>query len=201
MTAPQSAKRKFLQIHLSTAILLMLAMPVFALVFLRGNAWYPERTAMTLKELKSRFPVWCNKAPATRGVTPDGTRSFSTYQIDNWIYDARNDTEYEGRLFDFTDYDSDSDFELRIGLKKKNVPRHFRCGFVDDDRCVFVFYTDDSWDTPYFRVWERRFPERLLGHLYRPEVWIAGIFTALFLWRVVQRFREVSRQHRKPVSA
>ena len=181
-------KRRFWQFHLSTAILLMFAVPVGAYIALRSNAWIPEAKALTEQEFEARFPGWLDEHARKHIKSPDGTRVFSTGTMDNCIYNVKNQ-RFEGRLFDFYIRDCDSETKFSLGLATDATPLHAARGFIDDNRCVMIFVSRAE-KIQYLRVWTRRFPEFWWGQFYRPEVWVGGIFGILILWRIIHWMQE-----------
>jgi hypothetical protein len=55
----------------------------------------------------------------------------------------------------------------------------FHPQFSSDGRKVYV----SSEDRNAINIWGQRFPDGRIGHLYRPEVWLAIIFGSLWIWR------------------
>jgi WD40 repeat protein len=59
-----------------------------------------------------------------------------------------------------------------------------RADFSADGQLIVTSSTDGT-----ARVWKRAYPADPVGHLARPEVWLAAIFGLLWLWRVVAWLR------------
>jgi hypothetical protein len=194
MSEPEKPKPRFWQMHLSTAILLMFAAPIGALVIVRSNAWTPEPKPLTPDEFEARFPGWLQEClkekPRKHLKSPDGTREMSTASMDNSIHVSGN-MRYEGLLFDFTIRDFDSDLKFNLGTATDATPIHHAIGFVDDNNCVMLIFGRDR--TPYFRIWHRRYPEWWWGQLYRPEVWAAIVLGAVLLWKVFLKLKVLSK--------
>ena len=169
-------KPRFWRMHLSTAVLLMLAVPVWALCFVHSNAWAPESTTMSsLDEVATRFPGWVTKSVLERTRSPDGTRCFSTFTNDRKLYG-------NGTGFNFSRYDYDSDLKFVLGQATASSPTHYPLGFVDDDHCIMMMSIVTGHEMPVyhaFRVWYRRFPEWWWGQFYRPEVWLGIVFAGV----------------------
>ncbi len=173
-------KSRFWQLHLSTAILLMLAVPVWALCFVHTNAWAPENATMSWAEMEARFPGWLNKDVRERQRSPDGTRCFTGFTNDRMLYG-------NGTGFNFSRYDYDSDSKYVMGQADDPSTTHYPYGFVDDDHCIMAVSIRKS--PVRFRVWYRRFPEWWWGQFYRPEVWLGIAFALVLSVKLVRAIR------------
>ena len=171
--------RKWWNLFVLIPVLLWIA--VAAYVVLRSNAWIPESAALTESELGAKYPGWMQEGARAHVRSPDKTRVFNPQdEMDNDIYDAAN-PRFEGRLFDFTIRDQESEWFFVFHGSTDDTPIHFTCGFIDDNHCVMGFVPRHGDITPHFRVWRRRFPEWWWGNAYRWEAWVLALLTALLV--------------------
>ena len=198
MTEPlQNPRHRWFQVHLSTAILLVISIGMAGLVFVRGSAWYPENRTYTQTEFIARYPDWVS-AKRTKSEleyhrlpSPDGTRYFypghTSLDIDNVIYDAHGHAN-GGGLFDFNIRDYGSEWAFLLNYWSAQSRLQSTAGFIDDNQCVMRFRYDR--DLILCRVWHRRYPEWWWGHFYRPEVWAAGALGLMWIFKAMRFIRK-----------
>lgn len=179
MSIEHNRPPNYLRIHLSTALLLMFAVPVGVLCYLRSSPWEPEDSTMTHEEELARFPHWNFQE---RRYSPDGTRKFNTGYFGEIIVDAKS-PELSKPLYTFAGIDFGDELHYNLQLYPKNPLVHHGLGFIDDDHCLFVHCIDPKSKPPRaaYRIWRRRFPEWWWGHFYRPEVWGGGVLGLILL--------------------
>jgi len=84
--------------------------------------------------------------------------------------------------------DVHAEYQPRIYKLKTPTENGFALPNFNDNDTLFMY--EDATELEY--VYKRRHPEWWWGHFYRPEVWLAIIFSSLWLWRIVRWFRGAS---------
>ena len=152
-----------MRFSLATLLIFLLWFGAMIGVWVRRSPWVKDARVYAETEVDE------SRTQSHGWYSPDGTR-IAFLEGDAPVISDR--TNIDNKLFIFP-------YPGLFGL----------VGFVDDNTLLLCNPGGFPLYISQYVFWHRRYLEWWWGHFYRPEVWLAIVFGALWIWRIVRWYR------------